>query len=413
MILEEIDRAAHRKGIWLMGTGDFTHPVWFSEIKEKLEPAEPGLFRLKKEWKRQPHNHEPCETRFMLTSEVSNIYSRDGRVYRVHNLIFAPDLETVEKISRGLARFGTLRSDGRPMLGLDSRELVKIVLGANPEAVVIPAHAWTPWFSVFGSMSGFDSLEECYGEYTKHIFAIETGLSSDPPMNWRLSKLDNITLISNSDSHSLKKIGREANIFDVEPSYNEVINAIRTRDPEKFVATIEFFPEEGKYHFDGHRNCGVVLSPEETKKQGEVCSHCGRKLTIGVMNRVETLADRPGIRPEFKDGMHQYRGRIPYYSLVPLDEIIAKVYGVGVATRRVSEAYDKLVWSFSNEFAVLLNTPLEELVGAAGERVVDGIKAVREGRIGFSPPGYDGEFGRLVFLGSGRQQVEPPQKSLF
>ncbi|NCN95083.1 DNA helicase UvrD, partial [Candidatus Wolfebacteria bacterium] len=307
MDLEELDRWADDKGISVMATGDFTHPQWFNELKEKLESAEPGLFKLKKQYKRSTIKGTLADTRFILTAEVSSIYSRESpssgikRVYRVHNLLFAPDFETVEKINVQLGWIGNLKSDGRPILGLDCRELAKIVFNASPLAVIIPAHAWTPWFSIFGSMSGFDSIEECFGEYAKNIFAIETGLSSDPAMNWRLSKLDNVALISNSDSHSAPRIGREANIFDTELSYNGIIEAIKSGAPNQrksvanqrksaFVATIEFFPEEGRYHFDGHRVCGIVFSPEETKKHNGICPKCGKKLTIGTMSRIDKLA---------------------------------------------------------------------------------------------------------------------------
>ncbi len=339
MTLEELDRWADDKGILVMATGDFTHPEWFKEIKEKLEPAEAGLFKLKSPYKKKTIKGTLAETRFFLSTEISSIYSRSSaagtkKVHRIHNLIFAPDIETVEKINTQLGWIGNLKSDGRPILGLDARELAKIVLNTNPKAAIVPAHCWTPWFSVFGSMSGFDSIEECFGDYSKYIFAIETGLSSDPAMNWRLSKLDNISFISNSDSHSFQRIGREANIFDIELSYAGIIDAIKSRDPKKFVATIEFFPEEGKYHYDGHRLCGIVFSPEETKKHKGICPKCGRKLTIGVMNRVAELADRPSVEVEGKGYYQEYDERVPYYNLITLDEIIAEVYGVGVAAKK-------------------------------------------------------------------------------
>ncbi|MBI3638180.1 DNA helicase UvrD [Candidatus Wolfebacteria bacterium] len=420
MVLEEIDRWAGNKGILLMGTGDFTHPAWVSEIKKKLEPAEPGLFKLKKEFKLPTIRGEMSETRFMLTCEVSSIYSKQlkgkaKRVYRVHNLIFAPDIETVEKINTQLSWIGNIASDGRPILGLDSEELAKIVFSTNPKAVLVPAHAWTPWFSVFGSMSGFDNLEDCYGEYAKNIFAIETGLSSDPAMNWRLSVLDNISLISNSDSHSLKKIGREANIFDAELSYGAVFEAIKSRDPKKFLATIEFFPEEGKYHFDGHRLCGVVFKPEETKKHKNICPKCGKPLTIGVLNRVYELADREEIKTEFKDNKYSYSGRIPYYNLVPLNEIIAKSYNLGTASKRIDEEYGKMIKLFGSEFKILLETTTEEMTKVGvDKRIVSGIKAVREGKIIWNPPGYDGEYGNMEFVVPiAAPKKEEVQKRLF
>ncbi len=413
MVLEEIDRVAHDKGILVMGTGDFTHPAWFKEIKEKLEPAEPGLFKLKKQFKRPRlwRGNSP-ETRFILTVEISGIYSRPStafgarKTYRIHNLIFSPDLETAAKINSRLGLIGKLSSDGRPILGLDSHNLAKIIFDINPKAVIIPAHAWTPWFSLFGSMSGFNSIEECFGEYSKYIFAIETGLSSDPKMNWRLSQLDNISLISNSDSHSLERIGREANIFNTELSYDNIIGTIKSRDLEKFVATIEFFPEEGKYHFDGHRACGVVFSPEETKKHNNICPKCNRKLTIGVLNRVHELADRP-------DGYHA-EGRVPFHYIVPLDEIIAKSLGMGTASQKVKSEYENIIKIFGGEFKILMEKGLDELShGGINPKIINGIAALRKGKVRFNPPGFDGQYGNMVFADSENIQKFTTQKSLF
>ncbi|MEK7144013.1 MAG: endonuclease Q family protein, partial [Patescibacteria group bacterium] len=398
MNLEELDRWADDKGILVMATGDFTHPEWFKEIKTKLEPAEPGLLKLKKEYKKPTIKGTYAETRFFLSAEISSIYSRlspstkEKRVYRVHNLVFAPDLETVEKINARLSLVGNLKSDGRPILGLDSEKLAEIIFNINPEAAIVPAHCWTPWFSVFGSMSGFDSLEECFGEYADKIFAVETGLSSDPLMNRRLSKLDNISLISNSDSHSLQKIGREANIFDAELSYDGIVKAIKNGAPNqksnvknqmsKFVATIEFFPEEGKYHYDGHRLCGVLFSPEETEKHKGICPRCGKRLTVGVMNRVKKLADRS---PQDAGALN----RVPFYSLIPLDEIIAEAFNVGVGAKKVKGEYEKLIKTFGSELKILLETETEKLAVAADSRVAEGIKAVKEKRVKILP-GYDG-----------------------
>ncbi|TRZ64208.1 MAG: DNA helicase UvrD [Spirochaetia bacterium] len=429
MDLEELDRWADDKGISVMATGDFTHPQWLAELKEKLEPAEPGLFKLKQEYKRPTIKGNLADTRFFLSAEVSSIYSRQSpstgekRVYRVHNLIFAPDFETVEKINVQLGWIGNLKSDGRPILGLDCRELAKIVFNANPLAAIIPAHAWTPWFSIFGSMSGFDSIEECFGEYSKNIFALETGLSSDPAMNWRLSKLDNVALISNSDSHSAPRIGREANIFDTELSYNGIIEAIKSGSPNQrksalnqrksaFVATIEFFPEEGRYHFDGHRACGVVFSPEETKKHNGICPKCGKKLIIGVMNRVEKLADRPEIKFEQEKFYNTYDGRVPYYSLIPLDEIIAEVYGMGVAAKKVKEEYVKLIKAFGSELKILIDLSAEELKTVADEKVVKGIMAVREKKLKIEP-GFDGEYGKVKIFSEEEKEDLKSQKRLF
>lgn len=412
MVLEEIDRTAHDKGILVVATGDFTHPAWFKEIKEKLSPAEPGLFKLKKQFKKPGLSGNFPETRFMLTVEISGIYSRPStalgtrKTYRIHNLVFAPDLETAAKINARLGLIGNISSDGRPILGLDSRDLAKMIFNVNPKAVIIPAHAWTPWFSLFGSMSGFDSIEECFGEYSKYIFAIETGLSSDPKMNWRLSQLDNISLISNSDSHSLERIGREANIFDTELSYDNIIDAIKSRDPKKFVATIEFFPEEGKYHFDGHRACRVVFDPEKTKKHNNICPKCGRKLTIGVLNRVHELADRP-------DGYHA-KDRIPFHYIVQLDEIIAKSLGMGTASQKVKSEYENIIKKIGGEFKILMEKNLDELSReGVNPKIISGIASLREGKVKFDPPGYDGEYGNMVFTDSENIQEFTTQKSLF
>jgi len=402
MTLEELDRWADDKGIKVIATGDFTHPKWLLEIKEKLEPAEAGLFKLKERYKLKTIKDTFAETRFFLATEVSGIYTKNNKGHRVHNLIFCPDIETVEKINTQLSWIGNLSSDGRPILGLDSEELAKIVFNTNHRAAIVPAHCWTPWYSVFGSMSGFNSLEECFGKYTDQIFAVETGLSSDPQMNWRLSKLDKISLISNSDSHSLQRIGREANIFDTELSYEAIIEAIKSRDPKKFLATVEFFPEEGKYHFDGHRLCNISFSPEETKKHNGICPVCGRKLTIGVMNRVEELADRPS---DYKD-----ERRVPYYRLIPLDEVIAEAYKVGTAAKKVKDEYKKLIREFKNEFNVLLEVPIENLMNVTDSQVAEGIKRMREGKVKIKP-GFDGEYGKIQLFEE-EKNLEP-QKGLF
>ena len=429
MTLEELDRWADDKGILVMATGDFTHPEWFREIKEKLEPAESGLFKLKSQYKKRTIKGTFAETRFFLSAEVSGIYSRPApsgagkKVYRIHNLLFAPDIETVEKINAQLGWIGNLKSDGRPILGLDSRELAKIVFNTNVKAAIVPAHCWTPWFSVFGSMSGFDSLEECFDDYAKYIFAIETGLSSDPALNWRWSKLDNIALISNSDSHSLRRIGREANIFDTELSYEGIINAIKSGAPNKrtdtdsqhksmFVATIEFFPEEGRYHFDGHRLCGIVFSPKETKKRNGICPKCGKKLTIGVMNRVEKLADREAILSETPGFYYTYNNRVPYYNLIPLDEIIAEAYGMGVSAKKVKDAYENLIKTFGSELKILLEISDEKMKDAIDDKIRQAIKAVREKRLKIRP-GYDGEYGKVEIFSEREKKDLEAQKKLF
>ncbi|MDO8655055.1 MAG: endonuclease Q family protein, partial [bacterium] len=347
MVPENLDIWAAKKGIKVLGTGDFTHPVWFADLKSKLTEQEPGLYALR---------GSDSGTRFVFSSEISCIYSKKGKVRRIHLLLLVPSLQAAEHINARLGVRGNLKSDGRPILGIDATEVLKIALDASPESLVIPAHAWTPWFSVFGSKSGFDSLEECFDEYAKHIHAIETGLSSDPAMNWRLSALDKIALLSNSDCHSVAKMGREANVFEAELSYMGIRDAIVTKDPKKFLSTIEFFPEEGKYHYDGHRLCNIRLAPAESRKKNNICPACGRELTIGVLNRVEELVDRPeGFVPP---------NAIPFKSLIPLQEIIAEALHIGVAAKQPKAEYEKLISAFGNEFAVLIDVQARELQAA-------------------------------------------------
>lgn len=393
MDLEHIAQAAQEKGITVVGTGDFTHPEWFNELKNKLEPAEEGLYRLK---------DKDDSVRFVVTGEISNMYTRHGRGRRIHSLIILPSLESAEKINNILSWQGNIKSDGRPILGMDTEELLKIVIDTEPMALFVPAHIWTPWFGVFGSMSGFDSLEEAFGENIKHIYALETGLSSDPPMNWRLSVLDKFTLISNSDAHSPTKLGREVNVFDTELSYTAIRNAIIKKDKSKFLNTIEFFPEEGKYHYDGHRLCNVRMSPEQRKKVKGICLKCGRHLTVGVLSRVDELADREdGFTPS---------DAIPYKSLVPLKEIIAEAVGVGPQTKKVEGYYQELIQKFSNEFNVLLDVPLVELNKFTLPKIADGIKRVRDGKL-IIEPGYDGEFGKVKIFHKNEEKEE--QNKLF
>lgn len=395
MDLENLDKWAKIKGIKVLGTGDFTHPEWFKSLKEKLEPAEFGLFRLK---------NQSGETRFILTAEISCIYSKEGRVRKIHIVVFAPSFEIVEKINVQLGWIGNLKSDGRPILGLDAKELAKIVLNASRDCLIVPAHIYTPWFSIFGSRSGFDSLEECFEDYSKYIFAGETGLSSDPPMSWRNSALDKITLISNSDAHSPQKIGREANVFDTEISYKAIVDAIKLKDPQKFLYTIEFYPEEGKYHFDGHRNCEIRLSPKETKKYNGICPVCGKPLTVGVLNRIERLSDRPeGFKPE---------GIIPFKNLVPLEEIIADVLGQSTGTKEVEKEYNNLIEKFGSELSILLETSKEKIEGSTSPEIVEGIIRVREGKV-FKEPGYDGVYGKIRIFSQGEQKKLSRQETIF
>lgn len=395
MDLENLEKWAKIKGIKVLGSGDFTCSPWFKNLKEKLEPSEPGLFKLR---------NSNSEVRFILTTEVSCVYQKKGRLRKIHILIFSPSFEICEKINTILSWYGNLEADGRPTLNLDAKELTKIVLNISQDCLIVCSHAWTPWFSVFGSRSGFDSLEECFEEYTQYIFAIETGLSSDPPMNWRLSKLDKVTLISCSDAHSPSHIGREANVFNTDLNYFSIIEAIKKKDKEKFLYTIEFFPEEGKYHYDGHRNCGISLHPRETKKYNGICPVCGKPLTVGVLNRVEQLADRPeGFKPE---------NAIPFKSLVPLEEIIADALGQGVGTVEVERQYKNLIEKFGNEFNVLLNVSRNDLEAKTLPEIAEGIIRVREGKV-FIEPGYDGVYGKIRIFQKGEQKTLSKQGTLF
>jgi len=385
---ESIWKWAQLKGITVIGTGDFTHPEWLNELKEKLDPAGNGLFKLKKKFL---SNDIPdscnADVFYLLTAEISCIYSKNGRTRKIHSIIFAPDFSDAAAINSALSKIGNLHSDGRPILGLDAKELLKIVLDVSPDAMLVPAHAWTPHFSVFGAVSGFDSLDECFEELTPHIYAIETGLSSDPAMNWRLSALDRITLISNSDAHSPAKIGREANFFDTEISYNPIMDALKTK--KGFHGTIEFFPEEGKYHHDGHRQCAVSLTPKETIKHGYLCPVCGKKVTVGVMHRVEKLADRKeGFKP---------KGAPAFHSIIPLQEIIAETIKVGISSKAVNTVYQKLLHELGNEFSILMDTPFTDIEKAGSPLLSHAISQMRKGNVNIAP-GFDGEFGKIKIL---------------
>ena len=324
-----------------------------------------------------------------MTSEVSNIYSQEGKVRRIHTLIFAPSFETADAIRSKLANLGKLSSDGRPIFSFTVRDLAKMVLDIDPSCLLVPAHAWTPWFSIFGSQSGFESIEECFGEMTPHIHAIETGLSSDPEMNWRLSSLDRLTLISNSDAHSPNRLGREANAFDCALDYGEITEVIKNKDRKKYLFTIEFFPEEGKYHYDGHRNCGVLFSPSQTRAHQYLCPSCGKKLTVGVMHRVHDLADRPeGFIP---------KNAIPSIHLIPLEEIIAESRGVRVGTKTVDLEYETLIERGGSEFGILLDLSPAELATFVPEKILQGIVRMRQGKVKIIP-GYDGEYGKITLF---------------
>ncbi len=384
--LEHLALWARRKGITVVGTGDFTHPAWFEEIREKLVPAEPGLFRLRPEIEREVERQLPAAchgpTRFLLEVEVSTIYKKGDRTRKIHHLIYASNLETAGRFREKLATIGNIASDGRPILGLDSRHLLEIALASGPDAYLIPAHIWTPWFAALGSKSGFDSIDECYGDLAPHIFAVETGLSSDPPMNWRVSQLDRFTLVSNSDAHSPPMLGREACAFDTDLDYFAVRRALETG--EGYGGTVEFFPEEGKYHLDGHRACGVRLEPPETRRLEGRCPACGKPLTVGVMHRVEELADRSedAVPPR----------PVPFRSLVQLPEILGEIHGVGPKARSVEAAAAQLVGKLGPEIDILERLPLEDIERAGGGLLREALSRLRAGKVR-REAGYDGEYG--------------------
>lgn len=380
MNLEGISEGAKRKGLNLVGTGDFTFKKWLDELKKKLIRVEDsGLFKYN-------------NTFFMLTSEVATYFEFEKMMKRVHHVIHSPSFEITEQINETLSKYGDLTSDGRPILNLSSSELVEILMQISNKILVYPAHAWTPWMSCLGSKSGFNSLDECYQDQTKHIFALETGLSSDPAMNWRLSSLDKFTLLSNSDSHSPHpwRLGREANVFDLEKvTYWEIFDTIKKKDKKRFLYTIEVDPNYGKYHFTGHRNCNISLHPKEAIKLNNICPKCKRRLTVGVLQRVEELADRPeGFIP--KDA-------IPFKTLLPLYEIISFAWGSGeLYSKKVLQEHDKLIEKFGNELNILLNVLREELLKVTNEKIADVIIKVREGKVKYVP-GYDGVYGKPVF----------------
>lgn len=388
--LEHLHKWAQLKGVTVVGTGDFVHPGWLEELRKKLEPAEPGLFKLKKEFAQatQPEVPPACtgEVRFMLTAEISNIYKRLGKTRKIHNIAFAPSFEAALKLQGRLEAIGNIRADGRPILGLDSRDLLEIVLATDPLSFLVPAHIWTPWFAVLGSKGGFDAIDDCFADLTPHVFAVETGLSSDPPMNWRLKQLDRFVLISNSDAHSPQKLAREANLFDTELSYPAIYRAWKEVEDRGFLGTIEFFPEEGKYHFDGHRACRTRLHPEETRRLKGDCPVCGKPVTVGVMARVEELADRPA-------GEHAPRWR-PYANLIPLPEIIAEAHGQGVNAKAVAALFDLLLKKLGDELHILQEAALEDIGKFAGPVVAEGIRRMRCGAVNIAA-GYDGEYGTI------------------
>lgn len=400
-----------RKGIDVAATGDWTHPAWFAHLEENLveSDGEPGFYQLRPTpGVATSPGVGVSKTRFMLVTEISQIYKKGDATRRIHNLVFSPSLETCRRVNTELARREfNLKSDGRPILGIDSEDLYKLLKDIDERIIVIPAHAWTPWYSVFGSKSGFDSLEECYGSMTKYIYAIETGLSSDPKMNWSLSGLDDVVVISNSDAHSLEKLGREANVFELEhPSYDEFVRVLREKDRSAFLYTIEFFPEEGKYHLDGCANCKFSCLPKECKRLGDRCPTCKRLLTLGVEHRVDELADRV---PESVAG-----NKIPFRSIVPLCEVLAEAFGVSsTASKKVVAEYMHLTDRVANEFTLLLETPLEAIAKeTTNSQVVEAIRRMREARLQITP-GYDGIYGTVKIFNEYDVSTRPKQRQLL
>jgi len=406
--LENLYIAAQLKGVTVVGTGDFTYPAWFDEIEEKLEPAESGLFKLKKELAESCDRQVPAAcrntVRFILSTEISNIYKKDNRTRKNHNLVLVPDLESAAKFNAKLETIGNIKSDGRPILGLDARSLLEIMLETTDQGTLIPAHIWTPWFSLLGSKSGFDSIEECFEDLSKYIFAVETGLSSDPAMNWRVSGLDGVTLVSNSDAHSPMNVGREANIFNTGLSYGDIKSALMLNDSETFLGTFEFYPEEGKYHLDGHRNCKVRLQPRKTNEYDGKCPVCGKALTIGVLYRVEELADRnEDKKPE---------NRPPYFSIVQLSDILSELLTVGPNSKKVKKCYQTALSQLGSEFEILHGLAPEEIERAGIPLLGEAIRRMRSKEIDVLP-GYDGEYGRVKLFKPGERERLLGQKSLF
>ena len=386
---EFLDLWARKKGIDLIGTGDFTHPAWLEELKEKLEPAQDGLYVLKKEYRIEEEGAAGRTPRFVVTGEISSIYKKGERVRKVHSLLILPGLEQAQALAGRLALIGNIHSDGRPILGIPCRDLLEIMLETCPEGIYVPAHIWTPHFSLFGAFSGFDAIEECFEDLTPHIHALETGLSSDPPMIWRVGVLDRFQLISNSDAHSPAKLGREANLLDIEMSYEGLAGAIQ--EGRGLAGTIEFFPEEGKYHFDGHRKCGLCISPQETMRYGNKCPVCGKKITIGVLNRIEQLADA-----DREEGFVLPSGR-PFESLVPLPEVIGASMGISSAGKKAAQKYESMLKALGPEFSILREIPIEDIRKAAGPLMAEGIDRLRRGEVERTP-GFDGEYGRIGLL---------------
>jgi len=409
---------AAKKGLGLVATGDWTHPIWLRELKANLQEAREGIYRLKSQAQLTNDKLAPL---FLLSTEVSSIYTQGGKVRRIHTLIFAPNFDAVDRINKELSAYGAnLLSDGRPILGLSAKAVAEIALGVDGRCLIIPAHAWTPHFSLYGSLSGFDSIDECFGDLANQIYAIETGLSSDPAMNWRIGELTNRRIVSFSDAHSLPKLGRETTVFELpEISFENIRNAVIGKGDSRIAYTSEFYPEEGKYHYTGHRACRVVYSPNETRKMGTTCPVCGRPLTVGVMSRVESLASQEVETESQTDEFgvrwikHKEGKRPPYVMMVPLFEILAEAMEAGVGSEKVQGAYEQLVASFGGEFKVLLETSVEEIKKVVGERIAEGVSKVRIGNIVIEP-GYDGVYGKVAIWKEEKDKSEETsQGALF
>ena len=408
MDLENLYIAAQLKGITVVGTGDFTHPEWFSQLREKLVLGDDGLYMLNPRIAEKCDEQVPasCRSRvfFTLTAEISNIYKKKDKTRKNHNLVFAPDLDSAARFNAKLSAIGNIKSDGRPILGLDARDLLEIVLETMDRGFFVPAHIWTPWFSLLGSKSGFDSMEECFEDLTPHIHAAETGLSSDPPMNWRVSSLDGITLISNSDAHSPANLGRESNLFDTDLSYDAIVGALKTGDLERFRGTLEFYPEEGKYHYDGHRKCETRFDPDRSIANKGICPVCGKPLTLGVLYRVNALSDRrEGEKPE---KCH------PYYNIVPMSDILSEILRSGPKSKRVLQHYRAILERLGPELMVLRALPFEKIEEAGVPFLAEAVRRMREKNVDIEP-GYDGEYGRVKIFGEGELDRLAAQKLLF
>lgn len=401
LTIPNLEKIAAFKGVQILGTGDFTHPQWFAEIKQYLRRAEPGLYLTQ----------EKSPVRFVLSAEISSIYKQGGKTRRVHTVFVMPSIESAGKFRQALENRGAnLKSDGRPIVGISAEELAKIAFEISPLAMVVPAHIWTPWFAMFGSMSGFDSVEECFGQVAGKIFAVEMGMSSDPAMNWRVKNLDRHALLASSDSHSLHRIGREGNVFEIgslrELSYEWLYNTIKGKDPKKFLFTIKYYPQEGRYHYDGHNDCNFSCPPSQTRKLKGLCPVCGKKLTVGVLARVEELADRPeGFMPPHV---------VPTKHLVPLEEVIANCFGMGAQSKKVQAAFESLVKGAGGEYQAMLDLSYAELAKFTQPIIVEGIRRNREEKLHIEP-GFDGRYGKVEIFTDGerRAYLGKKQAALF